>query len=59
MDKDERNFYYQLGKRDACAQILMMVRDKGAVATLREVADQILAVDEKHPHALWVKENIK
>jgi hypothetical protein len=50
--------WHALGKRDAAAEILMLVRTMGPNEALREVAKQLLAVIPDHPHAKWVLENV-
>ena len=55
----DQNIFYKLGKRDAVAQSLMLVRDKGERAALRELAQQLIASDKANPnpHAKWYLEN--
>lgn len=53
------HLHYDLGRRDAVAMILSMVRTSGIEKTILDIADQLLVVDKDHPHAKWVKENIK
>ena len=53
------SLWHQLGKRDAVAETLMLVRLNGERAALREIAEQLLKSDEEHPnpHAKWYLEN--
>jgi hypothetical protein len=51
--------YYNLGKRDAVAEILMQVRLTSPVETLRKIAEELLVIDKDHPHAKWVLDNLK
>jgi len=52
---------HSIGKRDAVAEILMMVRneDGDCKSVIQKVADEMLECDPSHPHALWVKANVK
>lgn len=54
----ENQVYYRLGKRDAVAETLMLVRERGERAALLQLADELLTLQPEHPHALWVKENL-
>ena len=56
----DKLIYYNTGKRDSVAEILMLIRQrKGDMkSVILEITDQLLRVDKKHPHALWVKKNI-
>jgi NADH dehydrogenase FAD-containing subunit len=61
VDQKWNKTLHSLGKRDAVAEILMMVRNmKGDTnSVIAQIANQLLAVDPEHPHALWVKEHLK
>lgn len=54
-DLKSYNDAYRLGKRDAAAEIIMLVRIKGEVAALLEVAQQLISIDpdNPNPHAKW------
>ncbi len=58
MSKEET--FYNIGKRDECAWVLMRVREeKGNIKkVVLEIADMMLRHDKEHTHALWVKNNI-
>lgn len=51
--------FHAIGKRDACAEIMMLVRDKGERGALRTLATTLLASDLEHPnpHAKWYLAN--
>ena len=57
---NNENTFYELGKRDAVAEILMMVRmkDGDASAVLHELANSLLKIEPEHPHAIWIIENL-
>ena len=56
MARSPEVIHYQLGKRDAIAELLMTVRVSGEVNALRDVAMQM----EDNPHAAWyLKQNPK
>jgi len=51
--------FHSIGKRDACAEIMMLVRDRGERAALRTLAATLIASDFDHPnpHAVWYMKN--
>lgn len=53
-------YFYDIGKRDALANLMMMVREfEGDTKKLiLELADVLLKHDPEHPHANWVKKNV-
>lgn len=53
------NVIYNLGKRDAVAQVLMLARTMEPEALLLKLADNILRIDPEHPHAKFVIEKFK
>lgn len=52
------SIYHAIGKLDAAAEILLLVRNKGERAALRELATQLNAASPtgKHCHAEWYLE---
>ena len=58
--KQESEIFYALGKRDAVAEILMMIRiENGNLnKVIQDIAEQLLAVDKEHTHAKWIVDTI-
>lgn len=54
---DHAKMYYLLGKKDAAATFLAMVRSDGANAAIQDVAKEILKHEPDHPHAKWIIEH--
>jgi hypothetical protein len=48
--------YYILGKHDAAAIFLAMIRDNG-ISAIEDVAKEVLKHNPKHEHAKWILEN--
>ena len=51
----DANVFYQIGRRDAIAEVLMLFRMNGDRAIV-ELAKELLRVLPDHPHAKWVLE---
>ena len=51
----EPKLLHQLGKRDAIAEMFMLVRLKGERTALRLIAEQLINSDTENPnpHAKW------
>ncbi len=51
--------FHALGKRDALAEVLMLVRLHGEVKALRGIADALIKSDPVYhnPHAVWYLKN--
>lgn len=60
MNTKDMTLFYQIGKRDAVAEILMMVRNnKGdCKKVIQKLAGQMLTIDKGNPHAQWCKDNL-
>ena len=58
MKPETMKYLHSIGRRDACAEILMMAREKSPTEVLKEIATQMLTVDAKHPHARCVLANL-
>ena len=56
MPVPNENLFYQLGCRDAMAELFMRIRSYGPDATLTGLAQELLTADPQHPHALWFLE---
>lgn len=54
----DRLVFYNIGRRDAIAEALMMVRAMGRDSALEELSKQLLSIDPEHPnpHAAWFLE---
>ena len=57
MDKE----FYNLGKRDAVAEIFMLVRtNKGDFKkTFKELVEQYEKIDKENPHCEWIKKFLR
>ncbi len=51
--------FHALGKRDALADVLILVRQHGEVKALRGIAEVLIKADPDYPnpHAKWYLEN--
>ena len=43
---------YHLGKRDALCELFMLLRNSGEREVLRELAGQLMRLEEPNPHAV-------
>lgn len=57
----EHKLWYEIGKRDAFVQVLMLVRLKGEHHALDKIAQELSNSDKENPnpHAKWYLENHK
>lgn len=56
MATSNENLFYQLGCRDALAELFMRIRSYGPDAALTGLAKELLTADPQHPHAMWFLE---
>lgn len=52
----DESVFYNIGKRDAIAEVFALIRDVGVNMALTRFADDLLKMEPDHPHALWYLE---
>jgi len=61
MDGKNMQIIHNTGKRDALAEIMMLIRmeEGDCIKVILRLAEEMLELEKDHPHAKWIIENYK